>query len=102
MIPQQPSHSGEPDWVETLLPLIVVGLVGALLYTQRIAVLCWLATQHILIDPPHHPPFTVYAGYGVDTQRVLFLLLPAAAALVSAVIVGAAIWRACTAPRRPG
>ena len=101
MTQQQPHHSGEPGWVETLLPLIIVGLIGAAIYSQRLAVLCWLATQHLIIDPTHHPPFQIYAGYGVDVQRIVFLLCPAVAALISAVIIGASIWRICTAPRRP-
>lgn len=96
-----PSHSGEPEWVETLLPLLAAGLIGLALYSKRFAALQWLAMQHILIDPTHQPTVVLYQGYGVDLQRIAFLLLPALAATVCSIIVGVAMWRNATAPRRP-
>jgi hypothetical protein len=98
---RQPPKSAEPEWVETLMPMIVVGLIGLAIYSKRITILWWLAKQHILIDPPHHPPLTIYSGYGIDAQRILFLLVPAAAAVICAVNIAASIWRNYTAPRRP-
>lgn len=96
-----PSHSGEPEWVETQLPLLAVGLIGLVLYCKRFAALQWLAIHHIVIDPTHHPTFVLYQGYGLDWQRIVFLLLPALAAVVCSIIVGVAVWRNATAPRRP-
>ncbi|WP_102144340.1 hypothetical protein [Mycobacterium hubeiense] len=97
----QPStHSGEPDWVETLLPLIVIALIGAAVYTKRAAIIGWLVTHNIVIGPEQQPLIAFYAGYGIDLQRIVFLLLPAVAALVCSVIIGVAIWRNATAPRR--
>lgn len=98
---QPPSSSGEPEWVETLLPLIIVAMIGFAAYTKRAAIIGWLATRNIIVGPEQHPLITFYAGYGIDLQRVVFLLVPAAATVVYSIVIGIAIWRNATAPRRP-
>ena len=97
----QPQQSGEPDWVETFLPLIIAGMIGFVVYIQRGAILGWRAAEHILIAAAADPPITLFDGYGIDVARIAFLLIPVVVATSCAVVVGLTIWRNCTAPRRP-
>ena len=98
---QPPANSSEPDWVETLLPLIVTGLIGVVIYTKRATIIGWLAVHHIVICPEQRPLIAFYAGYGLDLQRIILLLIPAVAAVACSVIIAVAVWRNATAPRRP-
>ncbi|NTY62103.1 hypothetical protein [Mycolicibacterium sphagni] len=98
---QPTSSSGEPEWVETLLPLIMVAMIGFAAYTKRAAIIGWLTARNIIVGPEQQPLITFYAGYGIDLQRIVFLLIPAAATAVCSVLIGIAIWRNATAPRRP-
>jgi hypothetical protein len=100
-VTEQSSNSGEPDWVETLLPLIVIALIGAAIYTKRVAIIGWLVAHNIVIGPEQRPLIAFYAGYGLDLQRIVLLLIPAGTALVCSVLIGVAVWRNATAPRRP-
>lgn len=97
----QPTNSSEPEWVETLLPLIVIAMIGFAAYTKRAAIIGWLAARNIIVGPEQHPLIAFYVGYGIDLQRIVLLLIPAAATVVCSVLIGIAIWRNATAPRRP-
>lgn len=95
------SGSDDADWVETFLPLIVLAMIGAAIYFQRAVIIGWLAAHHILTRPPQQPLIPVYAGYGIDLQRLLLLLVPAVAAVISAVAVGLVVHRNLSAQRKP-
>ncbi|MCX8559164.1 hypothetical protein OS121_29400 [Mycolicibacterium mucogenicum] len=95
------SGSDDTDWVETFLPLIVLAMIGAAIYFQRAVIIGWLAAHHILTRPPQQPLIPVYAGYGIDLQRLLLLLVPAVAAVISAVAVGLVVHRNLSAQRKP-
>lgn len=92
---------GEPDWVETLLPLLVPAMVGAAIYTKRGAIIDWLAAHHLIVGPDQQPLITLYAGYGVDLSHLLLLLLPLTAVVICSVMIVVATWRNMTLPRRP-
>jgi len=95
------SGSDDTDRVETFLPLIVLAMIGAAIYFQRAVIIGWLAAHHILTRPPQQPLIPVYAGYGIDLQRLLLLLVPAVAAVISAVAVGLVVHRNLSAQRKP-
>ena len=95
------SGSDDADWAETFLPLIVLAMIGAAIYFQRAVIIGWLAAHHILTRPPQQPLIPLYAGYGIDLQRLLLLLVPAVAAVISAVAVGLVVHRNLSAQRKP-
>lgn len=99
--PSASGSTGEPDWVETLMPLMVAGLVALVLYTKRAAILGWLTVHHLLIPPHQHPLIPLYSGYGVDLQHIVLLLLPAALVLVTSVKIGVDIAHNMAASKRP-
>lgn len=95
------SGSDDADWVEAFLPLIILAMIGAAIYFQRAVIIGWLAAHHVLTQPPQQPLIPVYAGYGIDLQRLLLLLIPAAAMMISTVVVGLVIHRNMSAQRKP-
>lgn len=95
------SGSEDADWVETFLPLIVLAMIGAAIYFQRAVIVGWLAAHHILTRPPQQPLIPVYAGYGIDLQRLLLLLIPAVGMIISIVVVVLVIHRNMSAQRKP-
>jgi hypothetical protein len=98
---QPTNSSGEPEWVEALLPLIIIAMIGFAAYAKRVAIIGWLAARNIIVGPEQRPLIAFYAGYGIDLQRIALLLIPIAATGVCSVLIGIAIWRNATAPRRP-
>lgn len=65
---------GAEEFFEAFLPIIILGLVGLVLWFKKAAIVAWLLAHNILTD--RSPLITVYAGAGLDLQRLLLLVLP--------------------------